>query len=125
MSPEEIQEIRDVAPMQFAEELVPYAFNGYLQRKKGRSTTGFITKLVRLPSKNDEFMGRVRRVRGRDYMLVDTLDAHYAGLYREMKPAYTDWRRSRIMEMNVIRKIDDRHNEQVTQGILLTVAGAV
>lgn len=122
---DDIQEIRCVAKMRFAEELVPSAFNGYLREEKVRSSAWPLTKLDRLPSEDDEFMVRVERVRGKDYMLVDTLDAHYDGLHAEMRPAYVDWRKSRITEMNIIREVDRRHNEQVAKAVALIIAGAV
>lgn len=121
----EIQEIRCVAEMRFAEALVPRAFTGYLRKEKvGFFSKHNIIKLDRLPSEDDEMMNRVRRVRVRNNMLVDTLDAHYDGLHAEMKDRYTDWRISRIVEMNMIREADDKRNKEIAKGMALVVAGA-
>ncbi|MCP4368186.1 MAG: PEGA domain-containing protein [Deltaproteobacteria bacterium] len=120
MTPKQVQEVRHVAEMRFAEGLAPSAFAGYLQREKGKSCI----KIDRLPSKDDEMMERVRRVRERDYVLVDTLDAQFEGLHRKMGDAYTDWRKTRLDEMNMIRKVDARRNAERMKGVLGASIGA-
>ncbi|MCK5604130.1 hypothetical protein KAR91_19740 [Candidatus Pacearchaeota archaeon] len=121
MTPDQIYEIRQVSEMLFAEELVPSAFTGYLQKdeKKGR------IRIDRLPSEDDDMLARVRQVRERDYMLVDTLDAHYESLHRDMREVYTDWRKSRLVEMNMIREVEIKQNEERAGGFTLILAGAV
>jgi hypothetical protein len=119
MTPDQIREVRRIAEMKFAQKLVPNAFEGYLQKdeKKG------LYAIDRLPAEDDEMLARVRRVRERDYMLVDTLDAHYETLNHDMKGIYTNWRKSRLMEMNLIRKVDDAKNKKLAAGTLLVIAG--
>jgi hypothetical protein len=121
MTQDQILEIRQVSEMRFAKELVPSAFTGYLQKneKTGRFT------IDRLPAEDDEMLARVRRVRERDYMLVDTLDVNYEGLHRDMREVYTNWRKSRLLEMNMIREVDDAKNKELAKGALLVVSGAI
>jgi hypothetical protein len=121
MTQDQILEVRQVSEMRFAKELVPSAFTGYLQKDK---KTGQF-KIDRLPSEDDEMLARVRRVRERDYMLVDTLDVNYEGLHRDMREVYTNWRKSRLLEMNLIRKVDDAKNKELAKGALLVVSGAI
>jgi hypothetical protein len=118
MTPEQIHDIRRIAEMKFAQTLVPVAFDSYVQRKKNG-----LFAIDRLPSEEDEMLARVRRIRERDYMLVDTLDAHYENLDHEMSEIYTNWRKSRLMEMNLIRKVDDARNKKLAAGTLLVLAG--
>jgi hypothetical protein len=123
ISPERARETRQIAELRFAEEFVPDAFGGYLERSRWSDEV----TVERLPAEGDPLMTRVRRIRERDYLLVDTLDSHYEGLSRDMSQVYTDWRRSRFQEIQVIRKIDARKNAQVASGfglILLGVAAA-
>jgi len=120
MTTDQVHDIRQIAEMRFAEELVPDAFAGYLQ--KGRKD---ILKIDRLPSEDDEMLARVRRVRERDYMLVDTLDTQFEGLHRAMEEVYTDWRKTRLEEMNMIREVDARKNSQMKKGLGLVVLGAI
>ncbi|MFT5289711.1 MAG: hypothetical protein ACI82F_001777 [Planctomycetota bacterium] len=124
---EETLEVRKIAEMRFAEELVPSAFSDYLVEEK-RGSFGNRSNLLtvdRLPSEEDEFMGRVQRIRVRDDMLIDALDAHYESLHREVKPVYLDWRKTRVIEMNLIRKVDDKKNAQVAGGFAAVVGGAL
>jgi hypothetical protein len=121
MTQDQILEIRQVSEMRFAKELVPSAFTGYLQ--KNEKTGRFI--IDRLPAEDDEMLARVRRVRERDYMLVDTLDVNYEGLHRDMREVYTNWRKSRLLEMNMIREVDDAKNKELAKGALLVVSGAI
>lgn len=120
MTRDQILEVRQVSEMRFAKGLVPSAFNGYLQ--KNEKTGQFI--IDRLPSEDDEMLSRVRRVRERDYMLVDTLDLNYEGLHREMREVYTNWRKSRLQEMNLIREVDAAKNKEMLKGGLLVLSGA-
>lgn len=121
MTSEQVHEIRQVAEIKFAEELVPSAFRNYLKKgeKKG------LIKVDRLPSEDDEMLKRVRRVRERDYMLIDTLDAQFEGLHKDMEGVYTDWRKTRLEEMNMIREIDAKKNAETKKGIGLLVLGAL
>ncbi len=119
LTPEEVKDIRTIAEMRFAENLAPKAFDGYLkEEKKGKIIVD------RLPSDGDEMMARVRAVRERDYILADTIDAYYEGFHREMFEVYTNWRKSRLTEMNMIREVDKKKNEQIAKGATLIVAGA-
>jgi hypothetical protein len=120
MQPDEVQKIRNIAEMRFAEELAPTVFAGYL--KKDDRSNEF--EIDHLPAEDDEFLSKVRRVRERDYALVDTLDAHCESLHRTMSGAYTSWRSSRLLEMNMIRKIESRRNAKRIQGVI-AIVGAI
>jgi len=119
LTPEQIRDIRRIAEIRFAEEMAPDAFTGYVKQDK---KNGLYT-IDRLPSENDEMLARVRRVRERDYMLIDMLDAHYETLNHDMQMIYANWRKSRLMEMNLIRKVDDTKNKKMAAGTLLVIAG--
>ncbi len=124
MASEQVHEIRQVAEMRFAEELAPGTFMGYL-RKERTALTKKRFRIERLPSKDDEMLERVRQVRERDYMLVDTLDIQYEGLYRDMEEVYTGWRKSRLDEMNMIREVDRKKNAEAWKGAGIILAGAI
>lgn len=90
---EELVEIRRVAELRFAADLVPTAFAGYLAEDDGSY------KVIRLPAEDDPMLMRMRAVREREYLLVDTLNEYYAGLYYELSQPYEDWRRMSRTEM--------------------------
>jgi hypothetical protein len=121
ITPEQVLNIRRVAEMRFARELSPDAFSGYLTKNKKNN----IIVIDRLPSEDDQMLLRVRRLRERDYMLMDTLDTHYENLHHEMNEAYTNWRKTRLDEINLIREMDSKKNKERLKGILMILAGAV
>ena len=87
MSQKELARIREVSELRFAAELVPDAYGDYIEEKRGR----YVVR--RLPAEDDPMMQRMRSVREREYMLVDTLNEYYANLYYELSTPYEDWRR--------------------------------
>ena len=121
MTAEQALNIRLVAELKFARELSPDAFSNYLVKDNKNN----ITVIDRLPSEDDQMLLRIRRLRERDYMLTDTLDTHYENLYHEMDEAYTNWRKTRLDEINLIREMDSKKNKERAKGILMILAGAV
>jgi hypothetical protein len=111
---EEILHIRQVAEMRFGEELVPNAFSGYLvEDEEG------ITTVDRLPAEGDPMLDRVRRVRERNYALVDTLDSSYDTAYLELEEIYSEWRLAWLTETNMIREVEKRKADKQRQAVLL------
>ncbi len=95
----EITEIRRVAALRFAADLAPDAFTGYLTEDKGRFS------VVRLPATDDPMYRRVRAIRDRDQMLIDTLNGHFGNFARQMEPPYSEWRKARSEEAEALRAI--------------------
>ncbi len=88
-----LQTIRQVAELRFAADLVPSAFASHIEEDDGAY------KLLRLPADDDPMLARMRAVREREYIFVDTLNEYYAGLYYEMSPPYENWRKMSREEM--------------------------
>jgi hypothetical protein len=114
LKPEEIHQIREVAEMRFGEELVPNAFAGYLTEGDDG-----VVMLDRLPAQEDPMLDRVRRVRERNYLLVDTLDGSYDTAYLELEEIYTEWRLAWLTETNMIREVEKRKADKQRQAVLL------
>jgi hypothetical protein len=88
MNMSELEEVREVAELRYAVSLVPNAFKDHLERDDDG-----IYKIQRLPADDDPMMRRMGEVREREYMLVDTLNEYYAGLYYDLSVPYEDWRK--------------------------------
>jgi hypothetical protein len=82
----DIERIRTVSRLRFASALAPEVFAEYLSVEKSRYTA------VRLPAHDDPMMERVARIRQRDGMFVDTVDAYYGSLFERMQEPYLGWR---------------------------------
>ncbi|MEO0995990.1 MAG: hypothetical protein AAFX58_00610 [Pseudomonadota bacterium] len=85
----EVAEIRTVSELRFMEDLAPRVFDGYLaEDRKGRLS------IERLPADNDPMADRLRRVRERDQLFIDTLNEHYANFYYGIALPYEGWRKA-------------------------------
>lgn len=118
LSPDQVREIRQVAELRFANDLAPTIFNQYVI-VDGKNQ--FV--IDRLPAENDEYLARIRRVRDSNYMVVDALDAHCETM-RQVEGKYTEWRKSRLQEMEIIRRVDDKRNAETAKGAAL-ILGAI
>lgn len=85
--PKELADARAIAELRFAAYMAPDAYASYLATSKSGTCT-----ILRLPAADDPMMARVRAIRERDHMLVDTLNEYYADFYARMDKAYDDWR---------------------------------
>jgi hypothetical protein len=88
LSANELAEIREIAQLRYAASLVPDAYAGYLEKDRNG-----VYEIKRLPAAGDPMMDRLEAVREREYMLADTLNEYYAGLYYDLADPYEDWRK--------------------------------
>ncbi len=115
----QIENIRTVAKLKFAQEFAPDAFEGYLTTDKKKRLS-----VNRLPADYDPMMERLLQIREREYMYVDTLNQQYENFYADMWPAYENWRQLNLTEREAIKKIKREAMTRQLIGALL-VAGAV
>lgn len=145
LQPAEVKNIREVAKLRFAADFAPDAFKGYVKEKPKKSDDGFFGgifsgsngasgdgaggqgtghyEVARLPAKGDPMMERVERVRVREDLVVDALDQEYESLARQVSDSYTQWRSSRLNEMNALRKVEEQRDTQVGQSVALAFVG--
>ena len=117
-SPAEIETIRTVSKLKFAQEFAPAAFDGYLTAdKNGRLSVN------RLPADNDPMMDRLLKIREREYMYLDALNQHYAGFYSAMWPSYNNWRELNLTERVAMSKIKREALAKELLGALLIAGG--
>lgn len=94
--PKQVQQIRRVSELQFFGDMAPLSFGDHLATDED----GF-TSIVRLPAENDPMVGRMRQIRERDRLVVDTLNEHYANFYYGIAIPYEGWRKiSREEQVN-------------------------
>jgi len=98
--------------------IVPEAFAGYLVRD------GETYRLSRLPARDDPMLDRIRSIRERDYLFIDTLNDHYDGFYRDTWQPYSEWRQFRTEEAENLRQIE---NDALTRKLvgIGAVVGAI
>jgi len=118
LSREQLLEIKTVANLNFASDLVPDAFTGYLDE----SNRGQV-KTVQLPAETDSMMRRVERIKEQEYLFVDTLDDYYSRFFREMKPSYDEWRHATYDEAIRLREVQRQAKTSLLTGIGLIAVG--
>lgn len=117
LTPEQIEEIRTVSKLKFAASFAPDAYASYIEESGDGSVV-----VLRLPSDNDPLMVRIDAIRGREQMLIDTLNQYYEGYYMEMWDAYENWRRYHLTEQEALRKAQQESLVRLVGGALMIAA---
>ncbi len=89
LPPEDIQRMRQASELKFFADMAPVAFSEHLTTDEG----GIVT-VVRLPADNDPMVDRLRQIRERDHLVIDTLNEHYANFYYGIALPYEGWRKT-------------------------------
>ena len=118
LSREQLLQIKTVANLNFARDLAPDAFAGYLEQPKRG-----LVEIVQLPAKTDSMMRRVERIKEQEYLFVDTLDDYYSKFYREMKPSYDEWRHATYDEAIRLREVQRQAKTRLLTGVGLIALG--
>lgn len=119
LSDDDLREIRTVAEMRFARSFAPDAFGDHLAE-----TDGGRLELSRLPADDDPNLARVRKIREREYLFIDTLDEYYDTFYRNMYTPYNNWRKASYDEAIAYRQLRTEARRR-TIGGALAIAGGV
>ena len=106
------REVRDVAQLRFAQDLDSRSFGGYLQQDANG-----ITRVSRLPAKDDPAIARIAKIRERDAAVVDTLDGYNEQFAEGMFDSYAGYRRTS-------REAIEKEEKARAQATTRTVLGA-
>jgi hypothetical protein len=115
----DIARIRTVAEMRFARDFAPDAFGSYVSPDRRG-----IERIERLPAEGDPMLVRVRRVREREYLFIDTLDEYFSEFHRRMYTPYQDWRRATFDEALAYRELKAQSRSRMVAGAVAIAAGA-
>lgn len=118
LTPAQIAEIRATAEMRFARDFAPDAFGDYL-----RETRPGQLQLLRLPAESDPMLARVRRVRDREYLFIDTLDEYYENYHRALYAPYQNWRRATYEEAIAYKELRAQARARAIGGTVAMVGG--
>ncbi len=118
LTPDRIRMIRGAAEMRFARDFVPDAFADYITQNR---SGGF--ELRRLPAEGDQNLARVRRVREREYLFIDTLDEYYETFGTNMFTPYQEWRRATYDEAIIYKRARQQARSRAIAGSAAVVSG--
>lgn len=114
----ELRDIRLVNELRFAGRFSEEAFAGYIEPSGDGSW-----QVVRLPAEDDPMLNRVRRIRERDRIFIDTLQDYYLGFDERMAGPYQEWRKLSYEETVAMREVQTRARTQLVTGGLAVIAG--
>jgi len=95
IDPRDIARIRQVSELKFFADMVPSVYGEHLVLNEDG-----LVSAQRLPAENDPMVDRLRQIRERDRLVVDTLNEHYANFYYGIALPYEGWRK-RTREQSV------------------------
>jgi len=117
-SPKELETVRALAELRFAAYMSPEPFAAYLV-----SDDEWTSSVVRLPAADDPMLARVRAIRSRDDMLIDTLNEYYSDFYARMDKSYDDWRAYNYDEQKALDSIESKSLLKKIGGAVAVLAG--
>ena len=118
LTPEQIMAIRRTAEMKFARDFSPDAFADHVSSNEDGEFT-----LRRLPADDDPMLARVRKVREREYLFIDTLDEYYENFHRDMFTPYQSWRRATYEEAITLKQLKAQARNRTIGGTAAIIAG--
>ena len=112
------ENIRLVTELLFAQSFSPDAFAGYLEKNRtGR------TLVMRLPAEDDPMLERIRGIRDRDHVFIDTMQGHYEGFNDQMLDPYQEWRKLSYEEAVALQELKRESTQRLIAGGLAVLAG--
>ncbi len=114
MPAKQLQRTRRVAELQFFADMSPTAYSDYLSSDKD----GIVT-VARLPAENDPSVARLRQIRERDRLVIDTLNEHYANFYYGISIPYRSWRKNARAETIKFRQEKRSAQLQALVGVVV------
>lgn len=117
---QQIVEIRTISELLFARRFSPEVFDSYLTTNRQGNLV-----ISSLPAETDPVLQRVRDIRERDFMFIDTVQDHYATYVRQMRIPYDTWRELSYDETIEVRELRASANRRFVAGAAAVVGGLV
>lgn len=117
LGPATLVRVRQVAEMRFAERFASQAFEDYVIYEDGHY------QLQKLPAEGDPMLERVRKIRARDHLYVDTLQTYYEQFGGQMQLPYQEWRKLTYEEAMALEEVRAEAASDLLIGGLSVLAG--
>lgn len=115
----QLQQTRQISELRFFADMSPLAFGQHLAVDEDG-----IAQIQRLPAENDPTVSRLRQIRERDRLVVDTLNEHYANFYYGIAIPYRNWRKVTRQESIAFREVKRSARMQALVGVVV-LAGSL
>lgn len=118
ISDQDITTTRIISEMLFAQRFSQDAFDEYLTTDRGGKY-----QIVSLPADSDPVLDRIRDIRERDFMFIDTVQDYYATYVRQMRLPYDSWREQSYAETVTLRELRDSARRRFITGTAVVLGG--
>jgi len=119
LPPKQLQQTRQISELQFFGDMAPLAYGEHLVMGEDG-----LVAINRLPAENDPAVARMRQIRERDRLVVDTLNEHYANFYYGIAIPYRSWRKNARQESINFREAKRSARMQALVGVVV-LAGSL
>ena len=119
LPPRQLQQTRQISELKFFADMSPLAYGQHLTEIEDG-----VLDVVRLPAENDPTVDRLRQIRERDRLVVDTLNEHYANFYYGIAMPYRNWRKVSRQESVAFREVKRSARLQALVGVVV-LAGSI
>lgn len=118
ISEQDISFIRTVSEILFAQRFSPEVFDEYLETDRRG-----LYQIAALPAESDPVFARIRDIRERDFMFIDTVQDYYATYYRQMRLPYDSWREQSYQETVTLRELRTSARRRFIAGTAVVLGG--
>ncbi len=108
--------IRNTSELKYAANLAPDIYTDYITSNGQGETI-----IIRLPATDDPSLLRVRQIREREFLLVNTINEHYGNYYDRVHDTYGHWRKYYLLETMQKRKVEREAKLKKTLGAAAVV----
>ena len=115
----QLKQTRQISELQFFADMSPMAYGQHLVVDDDG-----IVQISRLPAESDPAVVRLRQIRERDRLVVDTLNEHYANFYYGISIPYRSWRKNARQESINFREVKRSARLQALVGVVV-LAGSL
>jgi hypothetical protein len=119
MPPKDLEQTRQISELKFFADMSPLGYGQHLLVDDEG-----IVSIQRLPAENDPTVARLRQIRERDRLVVDTLNEHYANFYYGIAIPYRNWRKVSRQELIAYRQVKRSARMQALVGVVV-LAGSL
>jgi outer membrane lipoprotein SlyB len=112
-SRKDLEDLHYLADLRFGANFSEAYFMQYMKNDDG------IFSIVRKPSDEDPMLQRVRAIRVRDELFVDSLQDNYAAFSEKMNESYLMWQKQSLLEIQAERAAGQKALGQAVGGVLL------
>lgn len=115
---DQIDRIKIAGELRFARDFSAEGFGDNIEFRRDGQVT-----IKRLPAEGDPMLDRVRAIRQKEYLFIDTLDEYYGQFNNQMSQAYNDWRRESFEEVYQQRALEREALTELIVGAAMVAGG--